>query len=318
MKAQKSHKKLIAFSLAILVFVSLACFSSCNETEADTTSDIIANESTAPEIIDGKYTSYNEDGTVNYEEFYYDSGAVSKRIEYNYKSNSLTERTETDFDESGKMTLQTLYTRGYITIRKYDSNENCVEINYGTDNNGNIGKTVIEYDNDNNIIIATLTKPDNEIVMKCELTYNENGALIGEKRYIKEEDPSGYYVQGYYIIEYNATYEPEDPHTKHEHLWGNYPSGYFLRRYDRDLVKEAGLSEVTSYKRIVSATYYNNSAISSTINREYGENGDYMIHEINYKADSSIQNEMYYDKDGNKKQFIRYDENGEKYITNYD
>ena len=80
------------------------------------------------------------------------SGAVRKRIEYNYKSNSLTERTETDFDESGKMTIQTLYTRGYITIRKYDSNENCVEINYGTDNNENIGKTVIEYDNDNNIV----------------------------------------------------------------------------------------------------------------------------------------------------------------------
>ena len=258
-----------------LILATLASFIACDnggvgESEKGSTPKINENDSPDENIDDDKNGEddnrnavkiyYNDDGSIDYEEYYDDNGLLNKEVDYFL---------------------------GYKNIWEYDKNGNKIKCTLSRQEDGTIfGYTVFVYDNHHNMIEEIGYDKDNTIIKHFDFEYNEYGALIKETR-ISEG-----IVQ---IYEYDLGNSQE----KHKHLFHiMLDEGVFTAQYEMD-IDESGTLRL-NYGRIVSYIYYRaDGSVRRKYIREYNANNDYVIRDITYAEDGSVEFEQLLDKKGN-------------------
>lgn len=296
MKRRTNLFKLLATIIALISVASI--FTACNNGNEQSTNENEISSNITEESIEGKKIYYNDDGTVNYEEEYYQNGILKTKICYYYDQYNIVSKIETHYSEAGKKVKEIVYYGLTRVEEEYDERENIIRaVCINAKDESVVSRTEFEYDNNDNMVKESLYYGTNDTAEKyTEFAYNEKGALIKESIFYNSGKKELYV---YYV---------EESAGKHEHQFSDYsPQNYIYTITAVYRINESkGISNYDCSKIISADIYNDDGSISKELKRVYKDTGDYVINEIVYDADGSVKIEKAYDINANVVKTIVY------------
>ncbi len=275
-----------------------------------------------------KYTSLNDDGTINYysEYTFDDKGNIIEQNDYdgegNYISGALTE-----FNENSKITLYQIFdeNKQIIEWTEYGwDEEGRMILNVEYDGNGAVtSRYTCEYDKNGNMLNSATYGENDQLEGREEATYNEDGTTNTYLSYDGEEnviyrDAYTYNEQGKLIKE-EISYESDGEayNSVSEYEYDSKGNQTLLLSYDDGVLAEKVESAYDDRGNMLVSKSYEGSAKKpyEVIEREYDSENRQTKSTI-YGEDGKVNSisEYVFDEKGNQLQYsVKDGENVETY-----